>query len=105
MDQTLRLPLSGNVTQTINPWSWALPGAQFGLVNISLGRSADPDLEADILDTVGSYGRQIGQIGDALKVLLAHLPLDNLDPDERKALRRFHDQMEQVAARKKERGR
>lgn len=105
MDQTLRLPLSGNVTQSILPWSWAFPGAQIGLVNVSLGRSADPELEADILDTVGSYGRQIGQIGDALRVLLDHVPLEKLDEHDRKILRRFREQMDQVEERKKAHGR
>jgi hypothetical protein len=41
-------------------------GAQFGLINIDLGDTAESDLERKILDRVGSYGRQIGRIGDAL---------------------------------------
>ena len=51
----LRLPLSGDVMQTINPWNWFFKstGSQFGLVNINLGRSADPALEEDILNEVG----------------------------------------------------
>lgn len=36
------LPLSGAVTQTINPWTWLVNsvGSQFGLVNINLGKSS-----------------------------------------------------------------
>jgi len=57
-----RFPLSGNVDQTINPWTWFFRGInQFGLININLGSSADPDLEQQILEDVGSYGRQIGR--------------------------------------------
>ena len=43
----LRLPLLGDVTQAINPWTWflRLSEAQVGLVNINLGRSSDPELE------------------------------------------------------------
>ena len=43
--QTGRLPLSGDVTQAINPWSWTFGSAssQVGLVNINLGRSSDPE--------------------------------------------------------------
>lgn len=39
-----------------------------------------------MLDEVGSYGRQIGRIGDALEVLLDHLKLDRLSQVERDAL-------------------
>src|ERR1022692_1557282 len=70
-----RLPLSGNVNQTINPWTWMFSsvGSQFGLINIDLGKSSDPELEGQILQEVGSYGKQIGQLGDAIKVLLDHV--------------------------------
>jgi hypothetical protein len=45
-------------------------GAQFGLFNISLGQSAAPEVESDILDEVGSYGRQLGRIGEALREMI-----------------------------------
>ena len=50
----LRLPLSGAVTQTINPWTWLFSsvGSQYGLVNINLGNAGDPALEQRILDDV-----------------------------------------------------
>jgi hypothetical protein len=100
-----RLPLSGNVDQTINPWTWFFRGpAQFGLINVNLGQSADPDLEQDILDGVGTYGRQIGQISDALDVLLRHVPLENLSKHERDALTDFRLQLEQVNRLKEKRG-
>jgi hypothetical protein len=96
-----RFPLSGNVDQTINPWTWFFRGiSQFGLININLGSSADPNLEQQILDDVGSYGRQIGQISDALYVLFAHKSLDKFDPDERKAIAAFQRQVESVNALK-----
>jgi hypothetical protein len=70
-----RLPLSGNVNQTINPWTWMFSsvGSQFGLINVNLGQSSDPALEAKIIDRVGTYGKQIGQLGDAVRVLLDQL--------------------------------
>jgi len=50
-----RFPLSSNVDQTINPWTWFFRGiSQFGLVNINLGSSVDPDLEQQILDDVAA---------------------------------------------------
>ena len=82
------MPLSGDVTQAINPWSWTFGAAssQAGLVNSNLGRSSDPELEQELLDEVGSYGMQLGRIGDALAVLIRRVKLDDLDAGERDAL-------------------
>ena len=93
-----RLPLSGNVTQTINPWTWFFNpvGNQVSLVSVNLGSSGDPDTEQQILDDVGSYGRQIGRIGDALRVLIAHVPLENLSDHERAAIDALAAQLDAV---------
>src|SRR2546430_10339923 len=85
----LRLPLSGNVTQSINPWTWMFNpvGSQVGLVNIELGQSSNPAVEEEVLSDVASYGKQLGRIEDALLVLLAHFhPERELTADEQKAL-------------------
>ncbi|RFB80160.1 hypothetical protein [Methylovirgula sp. 4M-Z18] len=52
-----------------------LPGWQFNLFRIDLGVSRDPDTEDAILEAVGSYGRQIGHIADALEALVIGLGL------------------------------
>src|SRR3954467_4467232 len=93
-----KLPLSGDVVQAINPWNWFFrsDGGQFGLVNINLGKSADPALEQKILDDVGSYGRQLGRLGEALEVLLDHVKLERLDAKQRAVLEDFRLQMAQV---------
>jgi hypothetical protein len=95
---TFRLPLSGDVTQTINPWNWFMNlfGNQFGLINIDLGKSSDPQLEEQILNDVGSYGRQIGQIGDALQVLIRHVNLTGLSSDEQRAISALQFQLEEI---------
>ena len=72
--------------QAINPMTFYQQGAQFGLINIDLGDTSELDLERDILDKVGSYGRQLGRIGDALEVVLKHVKLGDLKPDEQDAL-------------------
>jgi hypothetical protein len=41
-------------------------GSQFGLINVTLGQSSAPEVEGDVLSDVGTYGKQLGQIGDAL---------------------------------------
>ena len=52
----LHLPLSGNVTQSINPWTWFFNpvGSQIGLVNIELGQSSNPAVEEQVLTDVAS---------------------------------------------------
>jgi hypothetical protein len=72
--------------QAINPWNFYNQGAQFGLVNINLGTTPRPDIEQAVLDEVGSYGRQLGRIGDALEVLIRHVDRNGLDKAETDAL-------------------
>jgi hypothetical protein len=92
--------------QAINPWNFYNPGAQFGLVNISLGQTPRPDIERTLLDEVGSYGRQIGRIGDALEVLMRHLDRARLTPEEKDVLAILEGQLAQVRKVKaRERGR
>lgn len=71
-----KLPLSGDVVQNISPFTAFMSpiGSQFGLINITLGQSSAPEVEADVLSDVGTYGKQIGQIGDALLVLIERMP-------------------------------
>ena len=87
-----RLPLSGNVTQTINPWNWVFNPTY----NISLGTSSDPEAEQRILEDVGSYGKQLGRIGDALKVLLDHVKLQDLSQGEHDAIAQLIQQLDTV---------
>ena len=72
--------------QAINPITAYQQGAQFGFINLDLGAAGESDLERKLLDKVGSYGRQLGRIGDALEVILKHVKLGNLKPDEQDAL-------------------
>jgi hypothetical protein len=82
--------------QAINPWTFNQDGAQIGLVNIDLGQTPNPQAERAILNEVGSYGRQIGRIGDALEVILNHVNLDNLSPTEKDAIDILRGQLAQV---------
>jgi hypothetical protein len=71
-----KLPLSGDVVQSISPFTAFMSpvGSQFGLINITLGQSSAPEVEKDVLSDYGTYGKQIGQIGDALLVLIERMP-------------------------------
>ena len=82
-----------------------LPGWQFSLFQIDLGNSGDPDLENALIDSVGSYGRQIGHIADALDAVLHKLGLDRpdalaadaeLSDDQKKAVQTFLDDVTTV---------
>jgi hypothetical protein len=102
-----RLPLSGNVTQSILPWNWIFnpSGGQFGLVNIALGQSSNPAVEEEVLSDVASYGKQLGRIEDALSVLLAHFhPARALTGDEEQALSALKEMTDQIAAVKAKHG-
>jgi hypothetical protein len=84
-----QLPLSGSVNQSINPFTalFSAFGSQFGVVNVNLGKSSDPAIEAQVLSDVASYGRQLGRIGDVLEVLLTHFrPERALTAKESKAI-------------------
>jgi hypothetical protein len=50
----VNLPPSGAVTQAFAHWTalWNIAGGQVGLVNINLGRSSDPEAEAEVLSGI-----------------------------------------------------
>lgn len=96
-----KAPFSGDVTQAINPWSWVFGTGQFGFINVNLGNSGNPEVEQDVLDEVGSYGRQLGRIGDALEVLIKHADQKGLDQQELDALTKLRFQLEAVDEIKK----
>lgn len=98
-------PLSGGVAQNILPWNWIanFTGSKFSWFTVNLGRSSAPEVEADILDEVGSYGRQLGRIGDALEVLVNRLPRDSLSEPERAAVEDFSAQLREIRRVKQKR--
>jgi hypothetical protein len=82
--------------QSINPWKFIYDGVKFGVINIDVGQTAHPEVEQTVLDEVGSYGRQIGRIGDALEVILAHVKLDGLTQAEQDAIAVLRGQLASV---------
>jgi hypothetical protein len=92
-----KLPLSGDVVQWINPVTWFASGNQI-TANVYLGESSSPETEAEILDRVGTYGRQLGQITDAIVVLLRHVPhREILTPEESKVIKAFEKMANDIA--------
>ena len=103
----VNLPLSGPVVQTFNV-AWPFPLAPWpytlGSPTVSVGTSARPDIEREALVEVGSYGRQLGRIGDALVVLLKHVDPDKLTEAEAKAIRELKLMLDTVADIKERHG-
>jgi hypothetical protein len=100
-------PFAGGVAQTINPWSWMarVVGNQFSFFTVNLGRSSAPEVEAEILQNVGSYGRQLGRLSDVVEVLVRQLPREHLTDEDRIALDDFAAQMREIKRIKARRGR
>jgi hypothetical protein len=94
----IRMPWSGAVNQNI-PVNFAFDWSHnpFSMFTINLGRSSAPEVESEILDEVGSYGRQLGRIGEALEVLVKRLPRAELSPKETEAIEAFSVQMREIA--------
>jgi hypothetical protein len=101
-----KMPLSGDVLQTINPWTWWNTavnqlGGQFGLININTMASGDPVLENQIVQNVASYGKQLGRMMEALNVVIAKdLTLSTLTPKEQETITAFQDMLAQINATK-----
>jgi hypothetical protein len=75
-------------------WNWPLSGAvsvpiTMPGITVNLGGSGNPPLEQDMLDHVGSYGRQIGWLCDALEVALKKMDGHALTAADHKALKTF----------------
>lgn len=84
------LPLSGAVSVPVT-----MPG-----ITINLGGSGNPAQEQDMLEHVGSYGRQIGWLCDALEVVLKKLDGEPLTRQDEKALKTFELMVAAVRFRK-----
>jgi hypothetical protein len=97
-----RAPLSGDVTQAINPWSWWLGSLsqQTGFININAAASGDPRLERRIVEEIASYGRQLGWIIEALEVLIERADTAGLGPLERGAFAQIGDLAARIEALK-----
>src|ERR1700686_3634974 len=95
---TFKLPLSGDVVQSINPFTAFMTGGQFGLININLGQSSEPKGEEEGLSDVATYGKQLGRLGGALIVLLAHFhPRKPLTADETDAIDALKKMLNEIA--------
>lgn len=78
------------------------PTTNFTLFNVNLGTTANPDVEREVQTVVGTYGRQIGHLQEALEVLLKHVPMNKLSTAEKeklKVLKRDISSVRQIKAK------
>jgi hypothetical protein len=64
--ENINLPLSG----AVNQWFRNTFQMFCTTFNIVIGKTNSPEVETRILDSIGSYGRQIGKICDVIQILL-----------------------------------
>ena len=75
-----------SLTQTI------LPNWSFSLFSVNLGATSNAKVEQQALEQVGSYGKQIGHVAEALEVIIQRLRLlesKDLSQGEKDALQVF----------------
>lgn len=88
------------MTNVYMPLQWApsslsqpiLPNWSFNLFSVNLGASSNAKVEQKALEQVGSYGKQIGHLAEALEVVIQRLNLleqQDLPQADKDALRVF----------------
>ena len=88
MEEVL-LPLQLAPTNLNQP---ILPNWRFSLFSVNLGASSDSTIEHEALNRIGSYGKQIGHLAEALEVVVKRLKLlesEHLSQEERDVLQVF----------------
>ena len=93
-----KLPLSGDVSQIINPWTLWLKSLnqQLGFINITNVKSGNWEKEKEIIEEVASYGRQLGWIIEVLDLVISRLKFNNLTEEERTTLRQFSELIKRI---------
>ena len=87
--ETFYMPLQlapSTLTQPI------LPNWSFNLFSVNLGATSNPAIEQEALQNVGSYGKQIGHLAEALEVVIKRLKLldtSELSKEDRDAIQVF----------------
>lgn len=69
-----------------------LPNWSFNLFQVNLGSTSNAAVEQKALEQVGSYGKQIGHLAEALEIVIQRLALvedESLSRQDRDALRIF----------------
>lgn len=69
-----------------------LPNWSFNLFSVNLGATSNAAVEHEVVQNVGSYGKQIGHLAEALEVVINRLKLleaKDLPPGDKDAIQVF----------------
>ncbi len=101
--QTVYLPLQMAPSNRYQP---ILPHWSFNFLNVNAGVSSNASIEQDVLQNVGSYGKQIGHLAEALEVVIEKLKIledTSLTEDQKDTLKVFLGDVAAVRQLKQER--
>lgn len=103
-NKSVAMPLSGDVSQIINPWTvWIKSlNQQLGFININNINSGDSEMELKIVQDVASYGRQLGWIMEVLDLLVSRSKFNDLTEEERASLSQFSNLIKRIEAVKQD---
>ena len=93
-------PFSQLFSQFLRVWNYSPDTSWKDFFNpqfIINSNTSDAPVENDVLASVGSYGKQLGTIMDALNVVISASKFDDLLPADRRALDRFRSLRKDVA--------
>jgi len=102
MNNALKFPWSGDVSQWINPMTSWFTGNTGSLVSVNYA-SSNPQVEEKIIRDVAGYGRQLGKMSAVLEIL-AELPevKKRLDAKQQATVDEFHDMVAAICKAKEE---
>jgi hypothetical protein len=92
-------PLSQVLSQFLRVWNYRPVTSWDDFFNpqfVINANSGDAAVENDVLAQVGSYGKQLGVIIDALSLVISTIAFNRLLPSERQVLDRFETLRDQV---------
>lgn len=90
-DKTTLYDFLGRNYNPVTPWINFLRGAtgQFGLINVNTMQTDEPDTELGIVESVGSYGKQLGRVIEALQAVCEQLNKENWTHEQQEAVKDF----------------
>jgi hypothetical protein len=94
------VPFSRLFSQFLRTWNYQPTTSWDHLFNPQFFINSNPDdvaVENDVLSQVGSYGKQLGTIIDALSVVVSKLAATQLTSTDQRVIDRFHDLSDEVS--------
>ena len=94
------LPFSRLFSQFMRTWNYRPATSWDHVFNPQFFINSNPDdvaVENDVLSQVGSYGKQLGTIIDALGVVVSKLAATQLTTEDQRVIDRFHELSDDVS--------